>query len=106
LTVPLRITFDVACSSQRAFHAWTTRIDTWWPPDHTVSGARLEAVVLEAHIGGRIYERSLEGVEVEWGVITTWDPPMTLGYTWHIGRRNRRRYSVCRKGSGDHPCRD
>ena len=86
MSVPLRIAFDVACSSHHAFDVWTTCINTWWPPDHTVSGDHLGAVVLEAELGGRIYERSTEGIEHEWGVVTTWDPPTALGYKWHIGR--------------------
>ena len=34
-----------------------TAIGTWWPRDHTVSGARRD-VVLEGGVGGRIYERT------------------------------------------------
>ena len=32
------MSFDVACSPEHAFRVWTSRIGTWWPPDHTVSG--------------------------------------------------------------------
>ena len=27
-----------------------------------------------------------DGTEIDWGLITTWDPPRRLGYRWHIGR--------------------
>ena len=48
MTSPLRITFDVACPAEHAFAMWTSRIGTWWPPDHTVTGDQDLAIVLEA----------------------------------------------------------
>ena len=86
MTDPLRITFDVACSAEHAFAVWTSRIGTWWPADHTVTGDRDLAVVLEGGVGGRIYERTAHGVEHDWGVVTAWDPPKRLAYLWHLGR--------------------
>jgi len=83
---PLQISFEVACSAEHAFDVWTTRIDTWWPADHTVSGSPDSDVVLQSGVGGRIYERTSGGVEHEWGEITVWEPPSLLGYVWHIGR--------------------
>lgn len=85
MSSPLRMSFDVACGAEQAFSLWTSRIGTWWPPDHTVSG-NPAAVVLEAGVGGRIYERTAEGVEHEWGRVTVWEPPTRLGYTWYLGR--------------------
>lgn len=83
MTEPLTLSFDVACSVEHAFTTWTTRIATWWPSDHTVSGGE---VVLEAGPGGRIFERSTDGTERDWGRITVWEPPSMLGYSWHLGR--------------------
>ena len=85
MTSPLRITFDVACPAEHAFTMWTSRIGAWWPPDHTVTGDRDLTVVLESGVGGRIYERTAEGVEHDWGVVTIWDPPQRLAYLWHLG---------------------
>ena len=84
MTAPLRISFDVACSLEHAFLVWTSRIGTWWPPDHTVTG-RAELVVLQGDVGGRIYERTSDGVEHEWGEVTVWQPPNRLTYLWHLG---------------------
>jgi Activator of Hsp90 ATPase homolog 1-like protein len=81
---PLRISFEVDCSPEHAFGVWTTRIDTWWPRDHTVSGDAA-LVVLENRVGGRIYERAIDGVEHQWGEVTVWDPPKELTYMWHLG---------------------
>jgi hypothetical protein len=84
MTDILRISFDVARSPHHAFAVWTERIGMWWPPDHTVSGEPA-AVVLEGQMGGRIYERTEQGEEHDWGVITMWRPPDLLAYRWHLG---------------------
>jgi uncharacterized protein YndB with AHSA1/START domain len=41
-------------------------------------------IVFEPRTGGRIYERTTSGQEVDWGEITEWDPPRRLRYQWHI----------------------
>jgi hypothetical protein len=85
---PLRLSFEVDCPAEHAFRTWTERISTWWPPSHTVSGEPGQAVVLEGWPGGRIFERTLAGREIDWGEIIDWDPPRRLTYWWHI-RRDR-----------------
>jgi hypothetical protein len=84
MTDPLRFSFDVDCSAEHAFSVWTSRIDTWWPSDHTVSG-EAELVVLQSGVGGRIFERTPDGVEHDWGEVTLWNPPTQLAYLWHLG---------------------
>jgi hypothetical protein len=37
-------------------------------------------------LGGRLFERTPDGTEIDWGEITLWSPPRRLGYLWHIGR--------------------
>lgn len=80
---PLVVEFDVAVSPDHAFETWTRRCAVWWPPAHTVSGDP-SAITLEAHPGGRIFERARDGTEHEWGVILDWDPPGRLRYRWHL----------------------
>jgi hypothetical protein len=86
LNAPLRMSFDVACSAEHAFTVWTSGIATWWPPDHTVSGDGDLVVVLQAGVGGRIYERTSDGVEHDWGEVQVWQPPTQLTYSWHLGQ--------------------
>ena len=87
-TEPLRMTFTVDCPVAHAFTVWTARIAAWWPADHTVSGVAGLDVVLEPGVGGRIFERTPDGVEHDWGEVTVWEPPHRLGYLWHL-RRDR-----------------
>jgi uncharacterized protein YndB with AHSA1/START domain len=83
---PLTLSFEVACPVEHAFRVWTSQIGTWWPPDHTVSGRDDATVVLQDGVGGRIFERTPEGDEHDWGEVTIWSPPSRLGYRWHLGR--------------------
>jgi hypothetical protein len=88
LIEPIHIAFDVASPPGHAFEVWTSRISRWWPADHTVTGEAGLTVILEGRPGGRIFERSLDGTEHEWGEITVWEPPTRLAYLWHL-RRDR-----------------
>jgi hypothetical protein len=81
---PLRLSFVVECPVEHAFSVWTARTSSWWPVAHTVTAERGLEVVFEGRPGGRIYERTAAGVEVDWGEVTVWDPPRRLGYLWHI----------------------
>ena len=81
---PLRISFVVHCAPAHAFSTWTERAASWWPPEHTVSHERGAEIVFEPRAGGRIYERTGDGREIEWGRIVEWDPPSRLRYLWHI----------------------
>jgi uncharacterized protein YndB with AHSA1/START domain len=86
VTDPLRTSFEVACSVEHAFSVWTAGIGTWWPSDHTVTGRSDLSVVLQGEVGGRIYERTPDGQEHDWGEVTVWEPPTKLAYLWHLQR--------------------
>ena len=88
MSAPLTLSFDVACSVEHAFSVWTSEIGSWWPSDHTVTGRVDLVVVLESGVGGRIYERTPDGVEHDWGEVTVWEPPTQVTYLWHL-RRDR-----------------
>jgi hypothetical protein len=81
---PIRLAFEVACPVDHAFATWTERASVWWPASHTVTGADGLQVSFEPFVGGRIFERTSEGEEHDWGEITAWDPPTRLGYLWHL----------------------
>ncbi len=81
---PLELEFSVACSAQRAFELWATETSLWWPRSHSVSGAVGLTVTFEPRPGGRIYERTPDGVEQDWGEVLVWEPPHRLAYLWHL----------------------
>jgi len=83
---PLRIALDLECDTTHAFETWAQRFGQWWPRGHTMSGEDTATVHLEPRLGGRIFERTGDGREIEWGEITVWEPPVRLAYRWHIRR--------------------
>jgi uncharacterized protein YndB with AHSA1/START domain len=83
---PLRMSFDVEAPQDHAFDTWTSEIGQWWPADHTHTGRPDLQIVLEGRVGGRIFERTPDGQEWDWGEVTAWEPPTRLVYLWHLKR--------------------
>ncbi|MGI8533037.1 MAG: SRPBCC domain-containing protein, partial [Geodermatophilaceae bacterium] len=52
---------------------------------HTMTGAEHVEPVIEPWLGGRIFERARGGVEVDWGRVVRFDPPLHFGFRWHLG---------------------
>jgi uncharacterized protein YndB with AHSA1/START domain len=88
VTEPITLSYELACGPVHAFEVWTERFSVWWPKSHRVSGDPDASVCMEPGLGGRIFERTSDGTEIDWGEITEWEPPRRLGYLWHI-RRDR-----------------
>lgn len=81
---PIELSFTVPCSATHAFEVWTGRISLWWPRSHSVSQDPDLTVTIEPAVGGRIFERTPDGVEHDWGEVTGWDPPTMFAYRWHL----------------------
>jgi uncharacterized protein YndB with AHSA1/START domain len=81
---PLELRFTVACPPAHAFATWAERTSLWWPHGHSVSGKRGLTVTFEPRAGGRIYERTPDGAEHDWGEVLAWEPPRRLVYLWHL----------------------
>lgn len=84
MSEPLRLEVEVACPPATAFAVWTERTSMWWPASHTTTAADGLTVTIEGAVGGRIYERTPAGEEVEWGRVLVWEPPHRLVCTWHL----------------------
>ncbi len=83
---PLRLSYEIDCPPEHAFDVWTTRLTSWWPRGHSASGDPGTTPRLEPGLGGRLFERTADGTEIDWGEITVWEPPTRLGYLWHIAQ--------------------
>jgi Activator of Hsp90 ATPase homolog 1-like protein len=84
LIEPIRVAIEVDCEPEHAFRTWTDGASTWWPAAHTASHEHGAQIVFEPRVGGRIFERTASGKEIDWGYVTEWDPPRRLRYQWHI----------------------
>ena len=81
---PLRLSFLVSCSAEHAFAVWTAKASLWWPAAHTVSGENGTRVEFEPRVGGRIFELTPSGQEIDWGEVRLWEPPRRLALVWHM----------------------
>ncbi len=86
---PLIKTLTVNAPPARAFEIFTVGIADWWPgQSHSVSAADNalpQAITIEPHTGGAIYEITNDGQRANWGKITHWDPARSFAMTWHPG---------------------
>jgi uncharacterized protein YndB with AHSA1/START domain len=81
---PLELSFSVDCPPERAFELWAERTSLWWPSGHSVSADPGLTVTFEPRPGGRIYERTSDGTEYDWGEVIDYEPPHRLRYLWHL----------------------
>ena len=60
-------------------------LDRIKPREHNLLLVPIEQTVLEQHVGGRVYDRGVDGSICRWGRVLTFDPPTTIAFTWDIG---------------------
>jgi uncharacterized protein YndB with AHSA1/START domain len=78
----------VACGQagvERAFSVFVEQMETWWPATHHIGKTPFEAIFVEPRVGGRWYERDVEGKMTDWGKVLAWDPPHRVTLSWHVG---------------------
>ena len=84
---PIRRSISVSWDKETAFRRFTAEFDSWWPSrTHSIGGERIQRVVFETHVGGRIYEEHADGRRFQWGEVILWEPPNRVKFTWHPSR--------------------
>jgi hypothetical protein len=78
----VRRTVTVRAPQRRAFDVFTSGIGSWWP----IEGHSLEdgEPVIEPRVGGRFYERTADGRELDWGQVAAWEPPDRVLLLWQL----------------------
>jgi uncharacterized protein YndB with AHSA1/START domain len=82
--VAVRHTVTVDVAQAIAFAVFTEGHNRWWPRTHKLGAAELEETVMEGRVGGRWYERDVDGTECEWGEVLVWEPPARVVLAWRI----------------------
>jgi uncharacterized protein YndB with AHSA1/START domain len=73
----------VDASPEEAFTFFTSRMGEWWPLElASYGGERARDIFLEPRVGGRLYERFLDGDELQVGSVIACDPPERIVFTW------------------------
>ena len=81
----VRKTVRVKASIERAFSVFVEQMETWWPATHHINKAPFETIFVEPRVGGRWYERDVEGNQCDWGTVLAWEPPNRVTFSWHLG---------------------
>jgi uncharacterized protein YndB with AHSA1/START domain len=82
---PVRKTVTVEASKEHAFSVFTDGFSTWWPIDtHHIGAADVATMGIEPYVGGRCYERGVDGSECEWARVKVFEPPDRLVVVWQL----------------------
>src|SRR5271170_5151359 len=77
----VRKTVRVQAPIERAFSVFVEQMETWWPATHHIGKTPFEAIFVEPRVGGRWYERNVEGNQCDWGTVLAWDPPHRVTFS-------------------------
>jgi uncharacterized protein YndB with AHSA1/START domain len=92
---PVRHSVAVRSNIDDVFRLFTEGIAKWWPTDsHSIGQGKVQDVVFEGRVGGRIYERWGDGSQYEWGEITTWEPPNRIVFLWKPNLEDQERTEI------------
>jgi uncharacterized protein YndB with AHSA1/START domain len=85
---PIVKVIDIHAPAALVFELFVSRLGDWWPLARfsRVRGATPQQLVLEARVGGAIYEMSEAGGRLEWGSVTAIEPGRRIVMDWHLGR--------------------
>jgi uncharacterized protein YndB with AHSA1/START domain len=71
----------------RAFAVFIGRMDRIKPREHNLLRVDIAQTVFEPRVGGRIYDRGVDGSECEWATVLAYEPPDRLLFSWNVSPR-------------------
>ena len=83
----VRTEIVVAASIERAFRIFTDSFDRIKPREHNMLGVDIAESVFEPRVGGRVYDRGVDGSECQWGRVLAYEPPARIVFSWDINPR-------------------
>jgi uncharacterized protein YndB with AHSA1/START domain len=69
---------------ERAFSVFTDGFGAFKPREHNMLAVDIAETVFEAHVGGHIYDRGVDGSECRWARILAYEPPDRVVFSWDI----------------------
>jgi uncharacterized protein YndB with AHSA1/START domain len=83
---PVVKTIELPVSVEEAFEHYVAGLPHWFPLSKFFAGsAPPKDCFVEARVDGRLYERTADNQEIDWGRVTVWEPPHRFAYTWQVG---------------------
>jgi uncharacterized protein YndB with AHSA1/START domain len=83
----VRSSIVVEAPIERAFDAFTGDFDRIKPREHNMLPVEIAESVFEPRVGGRIFDRGVDGSERQWARVLAYEPPHRVVFTWEISPR-------------------
>jgi uncharacterized protein YndB with AHSA1/START domain len=80
----IRTSVEVEVPLDRAFRVFTEDFDRIKPRDHNMLEVDIAESVFEPRIGGRVYDRGVDGSECQWARVLAYEPPDRIVFSWDI----------------------
>jgi uncharacterized protein YndB with AHSA1/START domain len=80
----VRTEIVVEAPVERAFQVFTQSFDRIKPREHNMLGVDIAESVFEPEVGGRVYDRGVDGSECQWARVLAYEPPSRLVFSWDI----------------------
>jgi uncharacterized protein YndB with AHSA1/START domain len=69
---------------ERAFRVFTEDFDRVKPREHNMLAVEIAETVFEPRAGGRVYDRGVDGSELQWARVLAFEPPNRVVFSWDI----------------------
>ena len=69
---------------ERAFSVFTDGFGIFKPREHNMLSVDVAQSVFEPMVGGRIYDRGVDGSECQWARVLAYEPPHRVVFSWDI----------------------
>ena len=80
----MRTSIVVEASIERAFAVFTEDFGRFKPREHNMLGVEIAETVFEPRVGGRLYDRGVDGSECDWARVLAYEPPHRVVFSWDI----------------------
>jgi uncharacterized protein YndB with AHSA1/START domain len=80
----VRTEIVVNAPQERAFQVFTRNFDRVKPREHNMLAVDIAESVFEPRVGGRVYDRGVDGSECQWARVLAYEPPGRIVFTWDI----------------------
>lgn len=83
----IRNSIVVEAPIERAFRVFTEDFGSFKPPSHNLLAVEIAETVFEPRVGGRLYDRGVDGSECHWARVLAYEPPHRIVISWDINAR-------------------
>ena len=83
----VRSSIVVEAPIEQAFSVFTAEFGRFKPREHNMLGVEIAETIFEPRVGGRIYDRGVDGSECQWARVLAYEPPHRVVFSWDIDPR-------------------